>query len=385
MLRPKRRDKAGGGAKTDDYIAEIQDLILEELLTNSAGILPQWTNDMGTALNRLKGRVMAYGYHGIKDHGIADRTIYSEACWYSKYAGVSQGTAYVAWIQEPTGKEKALIEIGLFNEGSTEKRSERITREVVQRASGPKLKYHLEFEVDEIHTSILRVCKAFHARGISILYGKNEFIFKTDLGALNLKNALNLNQAYCGLSNDERIRHAIDNVFDESKTCSLSDDLSQFLRGIGLRNASIIRRVVLAGSEEYFKARNEQHMDLGYFGLGLPLFQLEHPNTLRVHTLMLGQICPRLRKLTLHRECFFGKSLSYPKISEDTINKVVQSLPFLEELRFGYFDEWFRLEDSVDIPWTGEILRWESVVKERFLERRRNEKESQDRIMDLEE
>lgn len=346
---------------------ELKAMIFKKLLKSSAGIAPQAVDDDGrpqaSQVHDFRIRVLAYGYHRMMDHGTNLENVRADLMWYPREPYTSKHMAGMIWTRKPTEDEQTLIDARTFDQRWKEKNSEH-SRQLIRPPTSTRphaeIEQYLHFRVDRMHTNILRVCKEFHALGTSILYGENEFVFRSCRTGL---------QASCEKKDiPEMIRTYVNSIFGKefnpgNGNTSNRDPVSTFMRLIGQKNVALITRLVLIGAPIYFQPINA-------WKDRAPLDTPEgvhHIDSLRVQTIALHQYCPNLRKLTLHRE---GLALHMtPERHQQThniIGNVVRMLPTLRELKLGYYADWFKSsEDHID--W-GSSSQWESVVKNRVVE-----------------
>lgn len=308
-------------------------------------------------VSQLKCRLMAYGYEGIQDHGPMFENMKWDRQMNPRHPFTPKNMAGIVWTSTPTEEEKALHIAGAFDKGWKGKKSELYRKSVGHIVGMPpstSVIHTLHFKVGHIHTAILRTCYMCYQIGSSVLYGENEFVFRSNASASRFTKKP---------SPTEVLSRVKQNVLPRAfRTYSSiqSDPLAWFMSMIRQQNVSQIRRVVLVGPISYYLPMGDSR-NRNLSNIFDNTYRL---NMLHVQSITLREFCPNLQKLTLHREGF-ARHMTQREIdqTEELVRMVVKNIPVLKELKLGYFDDWFKSnKDRID--W-GPCLKWELVVKHR--------------------
>lgn len=199
--------------------------------------------------------------------------------------------------------------------------------------------------------SLLRSCKSILTLGSAVLYGENTFVFDTRGGrdSPGLHPAHHLRSNFLdipGVADEDgmpqttaQTRTAIDNIFDRYRSHTefiMTNPLTRFFLEIGRSDASDITNVVLYG---HFHSRRDKYREILSFEQILP-----------IQMVILGDVCKKLNKVTLHdddyghdRHPYFNEKWSIEKkraidgseIIDGAVQKLVEGLPMMRELQLG--------------------------------------------------
>ncbi|KAF7940575.1 uncharacterized protein EAE98_000702 [Botrytis deweyae] len=290
----------------------------------------------------------------------------------------------IAWTTNPTREELKLIQSGVknFTIDDFAEPGRQIKCTVHHRDGfGPQIIKKTEFQIHPFgrSVSITRVCKQMEQECTVILYGENKYEFNvSDCHRMHqLKTPWDVPgfPLFEELPSKATISIAIDKLFDLEcfqPAFIAEDPFVRFMAYIGRKNSSLLRDIKFDGGFTFTpKTRGERSPALG-FGAILPMY-----------TLIIAEICPKLRKLTLHQRslAFDTDNRSAEKEKEmgydygmmySILGKVVFGLPNLQQLQLGAYFEPPTVRYPSDCfaddryEW-GKSIRWMKFVDERYV------------------
>ncbi|KAF7922321.1 uncharacterized protein EAE97_011063 [Botrytis byssoidea] len=257
----------------------------------------------------------------------------------------------IAWTTDPTREELKLIQGGVkkFTIGNFPEPGQQTKWAVHHRDGfGPQIIKKTEFQLHPFgrSVSIVRVCKQMEQECTKILYGENKYEFDvSDCHRMHqLKNPWDVSgfPLFEELLSKATISNAVEKLFDlecYQPAFIAKDPLIRFMAYIGLKNSSLLRDIKFDGGFTLtLKPPGERNPSLG-FGAILPMY-----------TIIIAEVCPKLRKLTLHQRslAFDNDTRSAEKEKEmgydygmmyRILGKVVLGLPNLQQLQLGAYSE----------------------------------------------
>ncbi|KAH6721635.1 hypothetical protein BKA61DRAFT_700372 [Leptodontidium sp. MPI-SDFR-AT-0119] len=241
--------------------------------------------------------------------------------------------------------------------------------------------------------ALLGTCKQLLEECRVVLYGENTFAFNTcgPRGQVPYKDSLGLH-AYdafqdrpheipglktiqtkrSGGMTQGRINHAINIMFDKDTTHQpqpfmARDPLIKFFRNIGPSSASHVTSVILEG---HFRTADNTRKSRQR--------PISFRRTLPIHSTILKNVCPKLRKLVLSQAyvdpftALFDDvrdrrlKLTFEGRVDLVVGQVLAALPTLQVLQLGNPHPAPSCESAVAVALWGRSLRWEGVVESRY-------------------
>lgn len=300
------------------------------------------------------------------------------------YFGGNTISREIAWTTNPTREELKLIQSGVkkFTIDDVLEPGQQIKCAVHHRDGfGPQIIKKTEFQIHPFgrSVSIVRVCKQMEQECTVILYGENKYEFDvSDCHRIHqLKNPWNVPgfPLFKELPSKATIGIAVEKLFDlecYQPAFIAKDLLIRFMAYIGRKNSSLLRDIKFDGGFTLtLKTRGEPNPALG-FGAILPTY-----------TLIIAEVCPEIRKLTLHqRSLAFDTDNRSPEMERDMgydygmmysiLGKVVFGLPNLQQLQLGAYSEPPTARYPSDCyadhryEW-GKSIQWIKFVNERYV------------------
>ncbi|KAF7898840.1 uncharacterized protein EAF01_008053 [Botrytis porri] len=297
------------------------------------------------------------------------------------YFGGNTISREIAWTTNPTREQLKLIQSGgeEFTINDSPESGQQIKCAVHHRDGyGPQVINKAGFELHPFGrcVSIMRVCKQIEQECTVILYRENKYEF--DIADCHRMHQLKTPWNVPGFPLFEEspskatISLAVEKLFDlecYQPAFIAKDPFVRFMAYIGRKNASILRDIRFDGVFTLtLGTRGERNSALG-FGAILPMY-----------TLIIAEVCPKIRKLTLHQCPFFFDSPNRSAEKEkevgydygmmyNIVGEVVLGLPNLQQLQLGAYyqppnagpSEWF-----VDHTYGwGKSIQWMKFVDER--------------------
>ncbi|TGO46693.1 hypothetical protein BOTNAR_0571g00040 [Botryotinia narcissicola] len=267
------------------------------------------------------------------------------------YFGGNTISREIAWTTNPTREELKLIQSGVkkFTIDNFPKPDQQTKCAVHHRDGfGPQIIKKTEFQLHPFgrSVSIVRVCKQMEQECTEILYGENKYEF--DVSDCHRIHQLKTPRDVPGfplfeeLPSKATISIAVEKLFDlecYQPAFIAKDPLIRFMAYIGRKNSSLLRDIKFDGGFTLtLKPPGERNPSLG-FGAILPMY-----------TLIIAEVCPKIRKLTLHQRSlgFDTDTRSAEKEKEmgydygrmySILGKVVLGLPNLQQLQLGAYSE----------------------------------------------
>ncbi|KAF7880316.1 uncharacterized protein EAF02_007162 [Botrytis sinoallii] len=272
----------------------------------------------------------------------------------------------IAWTTNPTLEELKLIQSGAkkFTIDDFSEPGRQIKCAVHHRDGfGPQIIKKTEFQIHPFgrSVSIMRVCKQMEQECIDAPAED-----PWDVPGFPL---------FEELPSKATISIAIEKLFDlecYQPAFIAKDPFVRFMAYIGRNNSSLLRDIKFDGGFTLtLKTRGERNPALG-FGAILPMY-----------TLIIAEVCPKLRKLTLHQRslAFDTDNRSAEKEKEmgydygmmySILGKVVSGLPNLQQLQLGAYFEHPTGRYPSDCfadhryEW-GKSIQWMKSVDERYV------------------
>ncbi|KUJ10922.1 uncharacterized protein LY89DRAFT_759898 [Mollisia scopiformis] len=381
---------------------EIRDKILRHLLYRPIAILPGPVRVKCSIGFRHSPVVAIYSYQwddrrqrGHDPFGLPT------------YDGSLQGVQF-AWRSKPTKEQLDLINSSAIvtNRLNSDERLDMTTFDeelgadvlhyVLRRGNNPiRIINRAVIRTCGLQPQILHTCKQLYTEGCQILYSENTFVFDTrgqspythhcgvhghdafDKAAWQIPSLPNNGRP----QSPYHMNNALDYMFEKEKfhqPFMQRDPMSTFFRAIGRNNASMLTSVKLEG---YMRTAETN-----------PQYQTERPisfaRILPIHATILRNICPNLRKLTIHQgandelwedDVDGALGLSNEERVDIAIEGVVNALPHLQELELGSY-HFTPSEANVKVQW-GKALRWEGLVEERVRNSVRLAREKEERAV----
>ncbi|KAF7960219.1 hypothetical protein EAE96_001817 [Botrytis aclada] len=257
----------------------------------------------------------------------------------------------IAWTTNPTRDELKLIQSGVqkFTIENYPEPGQQIKCAVHRRDGyGPQIINKTVFQVHPFgrSVSLMRVCKQMERECTEILYGKNTFEF--DLSICHKKQELKTPWDVPGfplfekLPSKTSISIAVEKLFDlecYQPGFIAKNPFIRFMAYIGRKNSSLLRNIKFDGAFTPTPRRPlGRNKELG-FGAILPTY-----------TLIMAEVCPTIRKLTLHqpslsfdhhnRSAEKEREIGYDYgMMDSIIGKVVSGLPNLQQLQLGAYSQ----------------------------------------------
>ncbi|CCD48307.1 predicted protein [Botrytis cinerea T4] len=291
----------------------------------------------------------------------------------------------IAWTTNPTRKEFELIQSGVskFMIDDSPEPGQQTECAVYHRDGfGPQIINKAEIQIHPFGrcVAITRVCKQMEQECTKILYGENTYEF--DLSSCHRMYRLKTPWDVPGFPLFEEspskatISTAVEKLFDlecYQPAFVAKDPFIRFMAYIGRKNASLLRDIKFVGEFIDILPTHKRNLHLG-FGAILPTY-----------TLIIAEVCPRLRKLTLHQ--YLYASSHYRDLEKDVetgydfgmmdiiIGKLVFDLPNLRQLQLGDYSKPQNAHsphnhsfeyDSHKYEWVKSI-RWMKFVDERWI------------------
>ncbi|ESZ90411.1 hypothetical protein SBOR_9199 [Sclerotinia borealis F-4128] len=294
----------------------------------------------------------------------------------------------VSWITYLTREQLKLIDNGVvnFEIGDYPEPGRQVQCAVHHRNGfGPQIINRTEVELYPFGRSvdIMRVCKKFEEECGSVLYGDNAYQFNTQLSHKR-SDLKEMPWRIPGFQKEKgkaigllKLDKAVDKLFDlhcRHPAFIYKDPFIRFIAYIGRKNASHLRDIKFEGMFKSILLPNADKDSHIGFGTILPIYAV-----------IIGEICPRLRKLTLHQwypnrtwerfgwsdDLKKSKKMSDEDMVDSIVAKLITGLPFLRELQLGAYSQVptdplvsnDRHRDVKD-EW-GRSLQWMKFVEER--------------------
>ncbi|TGO52945.1 hypothetical protein BCON_0132g00120 [Botryotinia convoluta] len=302
------------------------------------------------------------------------------------YFGDNTISREIAWTTNPTREQLKLIQGGVkdFTIDNFPEPGQQIKCAVHHRDGfGPQIINKTEFQIHPFgrSVSIMQVCKQMEQECTAILYGENKYEF--DVSYCHKMHQLKTPWDIPGFPLFEEspskatISIAVEKLFDlecYQPAFIAKDPFVRFMAYIGRKNSSLLRDIKFDGGFMLtLKTRRERNPELG-FGAILPMY-----------TLIIAEVCPRIRKLTLHQRslAFDSHNRSVKKEKEmgynygmmySIVGKVAFGLPNLQQLQLGAYSQppiarrpphCFAFEDH-RYEW-GKSIQWMKFVDERYV------------------
>ncbi|KAF7885231.1 hypothetical protein EAF00_011049 [Botryotinia globosa] len=321
------------------------------------------------------------------------------------YFGGNTISREIAWTTNPTREELKLIQSGV-KKFTIDNRNSDCTLSIISDTHqwpslynfpepgqqtkcavhhrdgfGPQIIKKTEFQLYPFDRSvnIVRVCKQMEQECTEILYGENKYEF--DVSDCHRMHQLKTPWDVPGfplfeeLPSKATISIAVEKLFDLERyqpAFIAKDPLIRFMAYIGRKNSSLLRDLKFDGGFTLtLKPPGERNPSLG-FGAILPMY-----------TLIIAEVCPKIRKLTLHQRslAFDTDNRSAEREQEmgydygmmyNILGKVVLGLPNLQQLQLGAYPE----PPTARYPshcyadhryeW-GKSIQWMKFVDERYV------------------
>ncbi|KAK6609616.1 hypothetical protein H4I96_03547 [Botrytis cinerea] len=266
----------------------------------------------------------------------------------------------IAWTTNPTREEFELIQSGVskFMIDDSPEPGQQTECAVYHRDGfGPQIINKAEIQIHPFGrcVAITRVCKQMEQECTKILYGENTYEF--DLSSCHRMYRLKTPWDVPGFPLFEEspskatISTAVEKLFDlecYQPAFVAKDPFIRFMAYIGRKNASLLRDIKFVGEFIDILPTHKRNLHLG-FGAILPTY-----------TLIIAEVCPRLRKLTLHQ--YLYASSHYRDLEKDVetgydfgmmdiiIGKLVFDLPNLRQLQLGDYSKPQNAHSPIIIP-----------------------------------
>ncbi|KAF5875824.1 uncharacterized protein Bfra_002220 [Botrytis fragariae] len=267
------------------------------------------------------------------------------------YFGGNTISREITWTTNPTREQLELIQSGVkeFTIDDSPEPGQQIKCAVHNRDGfGPQIINKTEFQIHPFgrSVSIIRVCKQMEQECTAILYGENKYEF--DLSYCHKKHLLKTPWDIPGfplfeeLPSKATINIAVERLFDLEcyhPAFIAKDPFVRFIAYIERKNVSLLRDIKFDGEfTPTLRTRREKNTALG-LGAILPMY-----------TLIIAEVCPRIRKLTLHQRPlafdYYNRTgekekemgYDYGKMYS-IVGKVVFGLPNLQQLQLGAYSQ----------------------------------------------
>lgn len=290
----------------------------------------------------------------------------------------------ISWTTNPTREQHELIKKGVttFETHDSSDPTRKIQCSVHHRDGfGAQIINRAEVDIDRFGraVNIMRVCKQAEEECAEILYGENMYqfyvcgsTFELDLQKMPWRIP-GFKTKEGNVSDRTEVSNAIEKLFDLDcyhPPIISKDRLIRFIAYIGRKNASLLRSINIIGDFKTKTRIDEKDSFLG-FGTLLPTY-----------TLIINEVCPSLRKLTLHirleqpwwtNDLNKDGEMTDEEIIDGLVSKVVTGLPSLQELQLGAYNKvpaWprrvgFGEHGNYNMHEWGGSVRWMKVVSDR--------------------